>query len=113
MKAFIKTLVVSLQLMLTAALISAGYGFFRGAPFAYVFNVNFLLGAIIICIALVRMFLPVRIKSDKLTDHTTIGQRYAEQHGQKQEKAYEYLFLGISVIIITGLLQLLLSVLIA
>jgi hypothetical protein len=100
-------------MILAASVFAIVYGFItRGAfTLAYVFNTCLLLGAIITGAALVVMFLPVPLKPGKLIDHTTIGQTYVEQREQKQKKAYEYLFLGILIIVITGLIQLALAVL--
>jgi hypothetical protein len=111
----IKTFVLSVQLILITAAASIVYGFIvrRRFTLAYVFNANFIVGAIIVCIALVRMFLPARFKFDKLTDHTTFVERFlGDEHKSKQEKAYNFLYLGLLTIIITGLIQLALAVLI-
>ena len=109
----VKTAVISLQLILATTVLSVVYGFIRRGTFTlvYVFNTNFFVGAIITTIGVIRIFLPDFFKFDKLTDHTTLFQRYAEQREKKQEKAYEYLFLGMLVIVITGLVQLALAVL--
>ena len=72
---------------------------------AYVFNANFLAGALIICVALVMMLLPGSLKFDKLTDHTTFSERFIEQRSKRQKKAFEFLYLGLCIIIITGLIQ--------
>ena len=115
MAAFFRNILVSLQLILVMTVLSLVYGFVvrGGFTFAYVFNGNFIAGAFVICVALIRLILPARFKFDKLTDHTTFGERYyAEQHREKQKKAHEFLFLGITMIVITGLLQLILSLII-
>ena len=115
MTEFIKTVLISLQFVIVTSLLSVIYGFIRRGVFtlAYVFNTNFLVGAAIIFLGLLMMFLPASFKLffDKLTDHTSFAERYAERHLEKQKKAYEFLFIGISVIIITGIVQLLLSLL--
>ena len=114
MKAFLKTLVISLQFVVLTSVLSIGFGFLRHSVFTflYVFNACFLVGAVIICVALIIMFMPAKLKFGKLTDHTTFGQRYTELHAHKQEKAYGFLFLGITVIVLTGLIQLVLALLI-
>jgi len=111
MAAFGKTVVFSLQLILVMAAISVVYGFIAQGRFtlAYVFRLNFLVGAIIICVALVMKFFSFRFKFDKLTDHSTFNERFMEQHKQTQEKAHTFLFLGLLVIIITGLIQIVLA----
>jgi len=109
MARFVKTLVLSLKFMAVASVLALGYGFLSRRTFtlAYVFNANFLLGAIIIAVAFLRMVLPAGFKPDKLTDHTTFMERYYEdRHVPKQKKAYEYLFLGLLVIVVTGVIQL-------
>ena len=70
-----------------------------------IFNACFFVGALIICVALVIMIIPYRFLFDKLTDHSNIAERYREQREQKSKKANEFLFLGMSVIIITGIVQ--------
>jgi len=77
---------------------------------AYVFTANFVVGAAIICLALVTMILPAGFKLDKLTDHTTFAERYyLERHREKQKKAFGFLSLGLLVVVITGLVQLFLA----
>ena len=114
MAALLKTFITCLQLIIIIAVVSIGIGFIirGGFTFAYVFTANFFAGVVIICAALVMMFLPASFKLDKLTDHTTFNERYVEKQGQRKERAYEFLFLGIMMIITTGLIQLLLSVLV-
>ena len=109
MEKILKTLFISLQFILITSSAAALYGLItrRGFNLADIFNANFFVGMIIICVGLVVMFMPARfVKTDKLTDHTTFAQRYAELRDQKQEKAYEFIFLGILVIVVTGLIQL-------
>ena len=111
MAAFAKTVVLSLQLILVTAVLSIGYGFITRGRFtlAYVFTANFLIGAGIICVALVMKFFKVRFKFDKLTDHSTFNERFMEQYKQTQEKAHTFLFLGLLVIILTGVIQIILA----
>ena len=107
-----KTAIISAQFVLATSVIAVIYGFFARRHFtlAYVFNATFLVGSIIICVALVLMILPIGFKRDKLTDHTTFIERYyMEGYRKKQKKAYEFLFTGLFIIIIAGLVQLFLS----
>jgi uncharacterized membrane protein len=80
-------------------------------------------GTIILCVALLMFMLPAGLvynrltgklygfKHDKLTDHTTYMERqYLDKHHEKQKKAYEFLFLGLSIMIITGVLDLLAAI---
>ena len=85
------------------------YGFItrKGLDLRNIFNANFFIGMLIICVGIVVLFAPARIfKKDKLYDHSTYVQRHVEHREQKQGKAYEFIFLGILVIINTGLIQL-------
>ena len=110
---FIKTTVIALQFVLGLSVIMMIYGLLSKDPLNpgnainhdLIFNACFLLGAIIICIALVIRFIPSRLLFDKLTDHSNFAERYREQYEQKSEKSNEFLFLGIMVIIIAGILQ--------
>ena len=108
---FAKTFAVSLQFILAASVLAVVYGFFADGVFtlAYVFFACFLTGAAIICVAVIIMILPAGFKPDKLTDHTTVAERYLDKHAKKQKRAFSFLYLGLSVIVITGLLQLLLA----
>ena len=83
------------------------YGYFAQGSVSLnlIFNTCFFIGALIIMVALIVMFLPSRFLFDKLTDHSNLGERYREQRERKQEKANEFLFLGIWVILISGVLQ--------
>jgi len=110
----VKTILVAFIFICAAALLSIVYGFIDQGSFTlvYVFKSCFLTGAFIICMAIIRMILPTGLKPDKLTDHSTFLTRSGEKHKEKQQKAFEFLFLGISIIVISGLLQLLLSVII-
>lgn len=107
MNKIVKIIFFSLQFILAAAVIMIIYGFFAGAAvnLDLIFNACFFIGALIICVALVIKFSPFRFFFDKLTDHSNFKERYWEQRERKNEKASEYLLMGITVIVITGLLQ--------
>jgi hypothetical protein len=111
MASFLKIAVISLWTCLAASVLAVIYGFFEAGGFtlAFIFNANFLTGSALICFALVRLILPVSFKPDKLTDQSTMSERYIEPRRQKQEKAYKFLFSGILVIIIAGVVQLVLA----
>jgi len=108
-----KKLLISLFAILTATIIAIILGFFasgdNGFSFAYIFPANFLAGAILICIALIRLILPANFKPDKLTDSSTLIERQFDQRKEKQKKSQVFLFSGILVIVITGIVQLVLS----
>jgi pilus assembly protein TadC len=122
MAEFRKTILIALQFIIVTGLLSIGYGLIvhRRFTFEYIVIANIIVGTIILCVALLIFMLPVALihnrltgkltgfKYDNLTDHTTyIERRYAEKHLEKQKKAYGFLFLGLSILIITGLLELL------
>ena len=82
------------------------YGIIRGSiDLDLIFNACFLVGAIIIGAALVVLILPSRALFDKLTDHSNIVERTRELRERKRERAISIIFLGIMVIIITGIIQ--------
>jgi len=114
MASFLKTVLVSLKFILVITILSIAVGSVVRGRFslAYVFNANFIAGAAIICAGLVVLLLPTRFKFGKLVDHTTFSERYLEHRRQKQEKSREFLFMGLSIVIVTGIIQLLLAVLI-
>ncbi|MCL2381789.1 MAG: hypothetical protein FWC64_09405 [Treponema sp.] len=109
-----KTAAMALQFILVTSVAAAGYGFITRGSFtpAYIFPANFVVGVVIISVSLVMMILPAAIKFDKLTDHTTFTERYyVGRHMEKQKKAFGFLFLGLSIVLITGLVQMALAVL--
>ena len=103
-----------MQLVVVTSLAALGFGFIArgGFTLAYVFPANFALGAFIICIGLVMTLAAGRIKFDTLTDHSTFAERFFEKYARNKEKAAGFLFLGIAVIIVTGLIQIALAVVI-
>jgi len=107
-----KILFISLFAILAATIIAIILGFILpsddGFTLAYIFPVNFLAGAILICIALITLILPASFKPDKLTDSTTLMERQFDQRKEKQKKAYGFLFSGILVIVIAGVVELIL-----
>ena len=108
-----KNFAFALSAILTATIIAIILGFVvpteNGFTLAYIFPANFLTGAILICLALVRLILPASFKPDKLTDSSTLIERQFEQRKEKQQKAQVFLFSGILVIVIAGVVQLVLS----
>jgi hypothetical protein len=114
MMSFLKLVVISLCVCLTSCLLGIIYGFFSAGAFTfvYIFNANFLAGSFLICIALAKMIIPTGLKPDKLTDQTTLNERYFDKRRLTQKKANKFLFSGILVILIAGVVQLLLSLII-
>ena len=122
MPEFRKTVLIALQAVILIAIISVVYGLIvhRRFTLEYVVFANVVVGTIVLGVALLIFMLPAGLihnrltgkltgfKPDKLTDHSTyMERRIAEKHLEKQKKAYEYLILGLSIMIITGLLELL------
>jgi hypothetical protein len=125
MTAFLKTVVIALQFILVTAVLSIVYGFIAHRQFTldYVFRANILVATIILGVALLLFMLPAALihnkltgklygfKPDKLTDHSTYMERqYVDKHQEKQKKAYEFLFLGLSIMIITGVIEILAAI---
>ena len=109
MKSFFKTVVISLQSILLISFAMLVYGYVTRGEFniGNIYNANFFIGALIIAVGLVVLFMPARIgKLDKLSDHTTFVERHVEHREQKQEKAHGFILLGILIIVFTGLIQL-------
>ena len=105
MKKFLKLCFISLQFITLIAIISIIYGFFNKNTFGYVFRVNFLIGTITIAISLVLLLMPIFLKKDRLTDHTTYTEKYLDVRDKKQSKAYEILYLGLLNITFTALIE--------
>jgi len=110
-----RTVLIALQFILAAFVAGIIYGFIAEGAFtlAYIFNASFSLGAVIIGIALIIMIVPANFSFDKLTDASTFTERYyIDKHSKKQKKAYGFLFLGLLIIMMSGVLQLILAVLV-
>ena len=105
---FLKLVIIAFYFTFGTAVIIMTFGLFtRGSVnFDMIFNACFFIGALIICVALVMMFLPYRVIFEKLSDHSNVAERYREQRDQKNLRANEYIFVGIMVIMMTGLAQL-------
>ena len=77
----------------------------------YVFLANFIVGAIVILVALVVLIMPVEFskRSSKLIDHSNYASTIVEKRENKRKTAFEILCLGIGIIIIAAVIQLLLA----
>ena len=97
--------------MPAASVFAIIYGLIATRTFtpSFIFDFNFLTGAVLIGISFAFLLHPSGVKSDKLTDHSTLIERHYNKNISKREKAYIFLFAGILVILITGLIQLLLA----
>ena len=110
----LKLLLISLCLIFIIAALSIVYGFILHGGFTlrYIFNANFLVGVLLIAAGIVIMFLPntLAIKT-KLFDHSTMVEKSYDSRENRQQKARLILWLGLIHIVLTGSIQLLLSVL--
>ena len=102
---------VSMIFIIAMSLIAIIFGYIRDGIFtlAHVFNANFAMGAFFLIAAILRMIIPVWVKPGIMTDHTSIAEIYSDKRREKQGKAAVLLYLGLMVILFTGLIQLFLS----
>jgi len=102
-----------LAFIVGVAALSIGYGFVVHGIFTlrYIFDANFLAGIVLVVIGIVLMFVPssFAFKSNMLLDSSTFIERSYDNREIRQEKARLVLWFGIFTIILTGLIQLLLS----
>jgi MFS family permease len=74
-----------------------------------IFNANFFVAVIIIIAGMVAELWPVRLKKSKLIDHTTHIAKVLEERAIKREKAMYLILMGTVHLLITGIIQLILS----
>ena len=112
----LKLMLVSLGLIVTVAVISIVYGFIAHRVFTlrYIFNANFMIGAIITAIGVLVMFAPsaVFIAGKSWLEKSTFLERSYDTREYRQNIARMLLWLGMITMVITGLIQLLLSVIV-
>ena len=108
-----KTLLLSTSIILFVTIASLVYGrvVVGVFTFRYVFLFNFIVGAIIILLALVVLIVPVEFskRTSKLIDHSNYASTVVEKRENKRKTAHEILYLGICIIIIAAVAQLILS----
>jgi len=108
-----KVLLLSTSFILFITIVSLVYGRVVVGlfTFRYVFSFNFIVGAIIILLALVVLIVPVEFskRGGKLIDHSNYASTVVEKRENKRKTAHEILYLGISIIIIAAVAQLILS----
>ncbi|MCL2608918.1 MAG: hypothetical protein FWD94_03315 [Treponema sp.] len=111
MAGFARALIMALRCMAAASVLALLYGFAERGFFtlAHLFPANFLSGALLILIALLMMILPFGFKPDPLTDHSTFGERLYRNREERWKRAYGFLFAGMLVIGIAGIVQVLLG----
>ena len=108
-----KVLLLSTSFILFITIVSLVYGrvVVGALTFRYVFSFNFIVGAIIILLALVVLIVPVEFskRTSKLIDHSNYASTVVEKRENKRKTAHEILYLGICIIIIAAVAQLILS----
>jgi len=111
---FLKLALISLCIIIVVAIFSIIYGFIAHGVFTlrYIFNANFLAGAVLIAIAIVIMFLPSAFISagKSWLERSSFLERSYDDREKRQQIARIILWLGLFCFIFTGLIQLLLSV---
>ena len=109
----VKFILVSFGLIVTLALLSILYGFIAHSVFTlrYVFTVNFFAGAVLIAIGIILMFLPSAflIAGKNWLERSAFLERSYDSREVRQKKARMILWFGLITMVLTGLIQLLLS----
>ena len=112
----IKLLRISLIFIVIVALLSLIFGFFVQGSFTlrYIFDANYTIGIAVILSGFFYKFFPSSMlpKGDKLFDHTSFAERSFKVRKRRQALAVDILLVGINIIVITGLIQFLLSVIV-
>jgi len=112
----LKLIPVSLCFIIVVAALSIIYGFIAHRVFTlrYIFNANFLAGAILIAIGVVIMFVPsaFALVGKRWLEQSTFLERSFDSRENRQHKARIVLWFGLFCMVFTGLIQLLLSVVI-
>ena len=110
----IKLLLISLLFIGAASVAGIIYGLVRHASFTlrYIFDANLTLGVAAVLSGLFYNFVPAALllpKKDTLLDHSTFVERSFKVRKQRQALATDILLSGVLVIVISGLIQILLS----
>ena len=113
MKKYLKVFFVSLCSIVIIAVVSIVYGLIKYSSFTlhYIFDANFFAGFILLVAGVVIMFLPSAIftKDGNLLEQVTLIERSLDNREKKQQIARIILWLGLFIVVLTGLIQLLLS----
>ena len=113
---YIKLIPVSLGIIIVVAALSIVYGFIVHGLFTvrYIFGANFLAAIVFISAGIALMLAPsfFALRKDNLLDHSTYAQRSYDSREARQKKARMVLWLGLITVVLTGLIQLLLSIII-
>ena len=109
----LKLALIPIISVFAAAAIGLIYGIVRERFFTlqYVFPAAFALGAFVIFLGVVATLFPIRpnMKDSKLIDHTNYIQVTMEKRENKRKTSHLIIYLGMSIIMVSSLLQLLLS----
>ena len=113
-KIHLRLVVVALLFIAVVAILSTIYDLIANATFTgrYLFHANLFFGVVLIIAGCVLMFIPSAMlpKGDKLFDKTTFVERSFNVRQRRQSAAMKILIIGILVVVLTGLMQILLSV---
>jgi len=105
----IKVISSACWIVLAVTFISIIAGSFSHGHFttAYVFNSNIIVGAVIIAVGIMLYVKPTYLGIERgIVDHSNYGSKFVEKRDEKERNANEILMIGITIIIIAGLIQL-------
>lgn len=116
MKIYLLLIPISLGLIIAVAALSLFYGFLAHnmLTLRYIFPFNFIVAAALIAIGVALNFVPAAFlsKGSKFLDHSTFVGRSFETRENRQRNARAVLWMGIYSFLLTGLIQILLSLII-
>ena len=105
-----KAVLMSVRIIAIVAVIGIAYGLMATGAFTlkYAFTANFWVGITIFLGGLLVLITPTAllIKKSRLIDHTTYSQKFMEERDRKRVQAYELIYIGLCIILITGAIQL-------
>ena len=73
--------------------------------FNYIFISNFVVGAVVLLAGILQFLKPIWLKKSNLIDHTNYKEILIEKREEQKQKANEILIVGISIILITGIIE--------
>ncbi|MCL2200460.1 MAG: hypothetical protein FWB75_00710 [Oscillospiraceae bacterium] len=114
MKRYLRLLLVSLCFIVVLAALSIVYGLIAHGYFTlrYVFIANFTIGVVLILTGILITFIPSVYSGEKnanMLDSSTFVERSYDSREKRQQKGRIVLWVGIFNIVLTGLVQILLS----
>ena len=110
---FLRFLRLSAAIVGIVSVISVIYSIFAhgGLVMQTVFTANFAVGSFITVVGLFTLIVPIdlnKLGSRLLIDHSTIGPKSMEAKEEKRKKSFELFYLGISIILIAGIIEMVL-----